>query len=141
MPVKVWQIGSIKNHLLAVQAGVDARTPVDLVQDDDQRLTLYRSGSQAAIKYLAQRFGIDLNSSQANPLQTGELRLKTWTLSDIRRNLQVAWLILLMAPLGTAEQHRQLEPYYLGLKDTLQMVGLSFGLDAGAIPPDATTII
>jgi hypothetical protein len=141
MPVKVWQAGSIKNHLLAVQAGINAGAPLTLVQDNDQQLTLYCSGSEAAIRYLAQRFGIDFSLTQAaSPFQTGELRLKTWTLSDIKRNLQVAWLILLTAPPGTAEQHRQLEPYTLGIKDTLQMVALSFGVEGG-LPPETGAMI
>ena len=95
MATKVWQVEDIRNHLLAVQTGVRASIPPSLALDDGGRFSAYLQGCDAALEYLAERFGINLDDTQpARKPQTSELRLKTWSQEDIKRNLKVAWTVM-----------------------------------------------
>jgi hypothetical protein len=130
MKPKIWRVEDVRNHLLAVQAGMQASAPASLLKDDDGCLAAYRQGSDAAIKYLVERFGIDLDDAQ--PLkkpQTGELRLKTWVREDIKRNLEVAREVMHAGALLLQEQNSQLIAYYEGIDDTLYFLARSFDIE------------
>jgi hypothetical protein len=129
MATKLWQTEGIKNHLLMVQAGVRASLPADLIQDTDGRWAAHQAGAEAVITCLAERFGINLNNERSKRPQTGELRLKTWTLKDVERNLRVVWLILCTGSPLPEELEGRLGAYYQGIKKTLTLVALSFGLE------------
>lgn len=130
MKAKIWQVDDVRNHLLAVQAGMRASTPPSFLKDDDGRLAAYSQGSDAAIRYLTERFGIDLAGvSPFKKPQTGELRLKTWTREDIKRNLEVAREVMHADSSLLQEQNSQLITYYKGIDDTLYFLARSFDVE------------
>ena len=135
MPTKIWQVEGIRNHLLAVQTGVQASVPASLISDSDEYIAAYREGSQATLKFLAEGFGIDLERPEAaRQRQTGELRLNTWSREDIERILNVAWIIMRNGLSLSQQQDEWLVAYYQGSRDALQFLALSFGIDDFTLP-------
>jgi hypothetical protein len=135
MSTKVWQAEGVRNHLLAVQAGVRAGVPATLRPDDDGRLTAYLQGSDAALKCLAERFGVYVDGVQpVRRPQTGELRLKTWTREDIERNLMVAWVMMCDNLPLSQEPDARLVAYYNGIRKTLLFLAMSFNIEGFSLP-------
>lgn len=135
MTTKIWQAESIKHHLLAVQTGTRAGVPDSLIPDGDGDLAAYREGCEAMLKFMAERFGIDLERTEATrQRQTGELRLKTWTRQDIERNLNVAWKIMGNGSPAPQKQDERLVAYYQGIRNTIEFLAISFGIDRFTLP-------
>lgn len=134
MATKLWQAEGIKNHLLMVQSGVRASIPIDLIQDADGHWAAHQAGAEAVLTCLAERFGLTLNGERPKRPQTGELRLKTWTLADVERNLKVAWLIMGGGVPLPQELEGRLGAYHQGIKKTLALVALSFGIEEFSLP-------
>lgn len=130
MASKIWQVEGIKNHLISVKAGIKASIPISLIQNGNGYVEAYLQGSDAVVNYLSQRFGISLDDNEAsNKPQTGELRLRTWNKRDIKRNLEIAWILMLSTPIATDAEDLQVKSYYLGIKNTLYYLAYSFGIE------------
>ena len=136
MATKMWQVESIRHQLLAVQTGIQASTPISLIQDDDGHFSAYREGCNAALNFLAEGFGIDLEKSEPpQKPQTGELRLKTWTQEEIERNLRLAWIVMHDGSPLLSKQDELLIIYYQGIKNALSFLAISFGIEEFTLPP------
>ncbi len=129
MSEKIWQAEAIRNHLLAVRAWMQDSTLPALMADKDSHLAAYRQGGEAALRYLAERFGVTLNGSPANKQpQTGELRLKTWTCEDIKSILEVAWQVMHEGGILSPDQDTRVRAFYCGLDKAISAVVLSFDI-------------
>jgi hypothetical protein len=131
---KIWQADGMRNHLSAVREGIRASLPLALTSDSDGRIAAYNNGCEAAIKCLAERFGVHLDPGQPpRKSQTGELKLKTWTREEVKHHLGVAWRMMHPRTSLVPEQNPQLTAYYQGIDDTLQYVAESFGIEGFAL--------
>lgn len=134
MARKIWQVEDVKNHLLAVQVSVQAKVPELFIQEDDALFDAYLKGSDMALEYLARRFGVNLVESHANPRTQSYDRLKIWTREDIKRNLKVAWKLMLS---NVAEKVKDLhsKARCLGIRTALMAIATSFDIE-DALPFD-----
>jgi len=129
MNEKIWQAEAIRNHLLAVRAWMQDSTLPALMPDKDGHLAAYCQGGEAALRYLAERFGVALNGSPANKQpQTGELRLRTWTCEDIKSILEVAWQVMHEDRVLCPDQDTRVRALYRGLEKAISAVVLSFDI-------------
>lgn len=130
MVAKVWHIEDIKRHLRSVKSAIKTSVPALFVDDGDGCAKIYLEGSEAAIDYLAERFGVKINDNNLSKKPpTGELRLRTWNKQDIKRNLENAWIILLSTPIETDPKNRKLQSYYQGIEKALTFLAYSFNID------------
>ncbi len=131
MSKKLWQAEGVRNHLLAAKTGMRSSIPAALMRTNNGYYTAYCEGAEAVLAFLAEQFGINLNGEEpVKKTQTGELRLRTWTLKDIERNLQVAWLVLHGGVPLPENLEGHLKAYHQGIRQTLLALALSFDLKA-----------
>jgi hypothetical protein len=139
MMAKIWQADSIRNHLLTVRTGMHISLPASFVLDGNGQLAAYREGCNAAITYMAENFGLNLDDAQpVKKPQTRELRL--WSREDIKRDLEVAWKVMRAGQPLLLDQNPQLIAYYRGINNTLLGLAQSFDLE-GFVLPDGNSSI
>lgn len=130
MVAKIWHAESIKTHLRAIKAGVEATVPTPFIEDSDGYTKAYLQGSQAAIDYVAKRFGVELEDDRPpKKPPTGELQLRTWNKQDIKRTLEIGWKLLLSNPVEAGSNNRQMKSYHHGIKNTLLHLADSFDIE------------
>ncbi|MCK6630098.1 MAG: hypothetical protein L6R45_33605 [Anaerolineae bacterium] len=135
MPAKIWQIDSLKNHLLAVRAGMRITLPPSLVRDGNGQLAAYQAGCDAAITYLAEKFGLDLDPNQpGRKPQTHELRL--WKREDIKQDLEVAGKVMHASQSLMLAENPHLVAFYQGVDNTLHGLAQSFGIENLSLTDD-----
>lgn len=128
MPAKIWQIDSLRNHLLAVRAGMSITLPTSLVRDGNGHLAAYQAGCDATITYLAEKFGLDLDPNKpTRKPQTNELRL--WKREDIKQDLEVAGKVMHASQSLILTQNPHLIVFYEGVDNTLLGLAQSFGIE------------
>jgi hypothetical protein len=107
--------------------------PVSLVSDGNGRLAAYREGCEAAITYLAEKFGTSLNKAlEVKKPQTRELRL--WGREELKQDLQVAWKVMHAGQSLLPEQDPCLIAFYLGIAQTLNALAESFDVEGLTLP-------
>ena len=85
--------------------------------------------AEAALKVLAERFGISLDNGQLHKrTQTGELRLKTWSREEIQIILEAAWEVMHDTGFLPPEQTVYLTAYHQGIEKTISSLARSFGI-------------